>query len=141
METTEVLKVMAASAMSPSVLLPFFWRWTPAAAQVLTAEARMKGRPSSRHRWANPIPAAFVLRRDRLTGERGAHAEKPGLMAAGCLMDAIKSSNASGRTMWHEDKDNLRSHPSKKRFFGDFADGEDDDHLPGSKRRVAPVPV
>ncbi|KAK4074920.1 hypothetical protein Purlil1_12832 [Purpureocillium lilacinum] len=37
-------------------------------------------------------------------------------------------------------KHNLRPHPSKKLFFGEYTNGEDD-HLPASKRRGAPVPA
>ena len=38
-------------------------------------------------------------------------------------------------------KHNLRPHPSKKRFFGECTDDEDEDHLPACKRRGAPVPA
>lgn len=37
-------------------------------------------------------------------------------------------------------KHNLRPHPSKKRFFGECTDSEDD-HILASKRREAPVPA
>ena len=83
--------MMAVSALSPSLLLPLPRRRTLAAPQASTAEARMKGRPSSSHLWDDPIVAAFVLRHHRLTDERRVHAKKPG------STDSIKTSNAGRR--------------------------------------------